>query len=330
MKNAYIYINYNNIVVLKDYLDVIKTALEKLEYNCQYIKTLEDISKESLIIYPMSKDALKYYLHGYHNFAIWQQGATADESFMRNHSKIRRFVLNQIDVFCMKKAKFILFVSDYMKKHYEKMSHQDFTEKSYVMPCFNETFDESRLSGKNYDKNIFAYVGSLDLWQCFDKTVEIYKEIEKTIPNCFLKVLTFQEEEAKAILKKKGVQNFIVKKVPKEQVNKELMDCTYGFILREDNIVNRVATPTKLSSYLAAGVIPIFSECLVDFKSIAKKNRIGYAVENKMDTSKIEQFIMKDKDKKQIFLSITRIFNTYYNGNNHANKIYEKMTKVIK
>ena len=39
----------------------------------------------------------------------------------------------------------------------------------------------------------------------------------------------------------------------------------YGFILRHQHAVNAVATPTKVSSYMAAGVIPILTDAVTDF-----------------------------------------------------------------
>lgn len=48
-------------------------------------------------------------------------------------------------------------------------------------------------------------------------------------------------------------------------MSEALADVKFGFVLRNDVPVNRVATPTKLSSYLSAGVIPVFSKYLKDF-----------------------------------------------------------------
>ena len=144
MKTAYVYINYPNIVVLKDYLDVVKKALERCGYKCEFVKSLDAIDKKSLIVHPMGIDAIKYYLKGYKNFILWQQGATADESYMRNHSKLRYWMLNKIDTFAMKKARFILYVSDYMREHYEQLAGCSFKEKSYIMPCSNEVYDEAK------------------------------------------------------------------------------------------------------------------------------------------------------------------------------------------
>ena len=139
---AYIYINYKNIVVLKSYLDVVKSAIERVGIPCEYRNSLEGVKKSDLVIFPMGNDAFKYYLKGYHNFILWMQGVTADESYIRHQSKIRYFVLNQVDLFAMKRAKAILYVSDYLRQHYEKIGKCSFKNKSYIMPCFNEEYDE--------------------------------------------------------------------------------------------------------------------------------------------------------------------------------------------
>lgn len=320
-KRAYIYINYPNIVVLNVYLDVIKEALTKLGYECEYIKSLENINKNDLIVFPMGKDAFKYYIKGYNNFILWQQGATGAESFMRHSSKIRRFILNFMDCFAMKKAKMIFYVSQYMQQYYEKMAHTSFNKKAYIMPCYNETLDTAVFSKKDYSKKTFAYVGSLDLWQCFNETVEIFTEIEKQIPEAHFKVLTFNTEKAEEILKSKAVKNYTVACVPKEEVKKELEDVSYGFIIRKDIDVNRVATPTKISSYLSAGVLPIYSTCLKDFHVQAHGKAFAYALNPKEDIEGLIHFINSGLDKKIVQQEIEDLFSTYYSDEYHVSNI---------
>lgn len=329
MKQAYFYINYANIVVLQTYLDVIKKALEDLGYECHYVKSLDDVDKKSLIIHCMGVDAFRFYLKGYKNFMLWQQGETADESYLRNKSRIRHGALNWIDVFAMKRAKFIFFVSKYMKSHYEKIAHTSFKNKSYIMPCFNEFFDENVFRSKNYDDKVFCYVGSLDLWQCFRETAELYKQIEDRLTDTKFKVLTFNVSEGKKIIKELGIKSYEIKSVPKDQVKNELLEASYGFILREDNIVNRVATPTKFSSYMAAGVIPVFSSCLTDFNSIA--NELKYALGLKQDyrIEDILRFIQTPVDIKEIKREYAKIFNSYYSFIRHSENIKNRLLRIL-
>lgn len=328
-KKAYIYINYKNIEVIKTYLDIIATALRANNYDTSFVTTLNKIPKSSLIVYPMAIDAFKYYIKGYRNFILWQQGVTGEESYMRNKSNVRRYLLNKIDSYMMEKARLIFFVSNELRNYYEKFSNQDFKSKSYVMPCFNESLNIEILKNKNYTRRMFTYVGSLDLWQCFDKTVYIYKYIEDSIPGTFFKVLTFQVDEAVSYLKKAGVKHFEVKKVPKELVQKELEDCTYGFIIRDDTVVNRVATPTKISSYLSCGVLPIYSSSLIDFFNIAMNCECMIRLDSSNEKQRMNDLVKKiniDIDYKKAINEISYVFNEYYSKDKHV-KMISKMLK---
>jgi len=278
----------------------------------------------------MGKDAYKYYFKGYQNFILWQQGATGAESYMRHSSKIRRYILNYMDCFAMKKSKMIFYVSKYMQEYYEKIASTSFANKAYVMPCFNENLDPKIFDKKDYSKKIFTYVGSLDLWQCFNETVEIYAEIEKRIPDAFLKVLTFNTEKAEKTIKEKNIKNYSVACVPKEQVKSELENATYGFIIRHDIDVNRVATPTKISSYLSAGVLPIYSTCLKDFHLQASGKTFAYACKSKENIEELIHFINSGVDKEIVQQEIEELFSTYYSVENHITNIVELAKKCFK
>lgn len=331
MKIAHIYINYPNIVVLKDYLTVVKGALEDNGYIVDFIESFDGISKNDLIVHPMGKDAFKYYFKGYKNFILWQQGATADESYMRHSSKLRFYILNMVDVFAMKKAKAILYVSEELRNIYEKRGHCSFNNKSYIMPCFNEQFVESVYEKKDYRKKVFTYVGSLAKWQCFEETVDLYKSIEDRVSNTFFKVLTFSVGEAKQILDKKNVKNYSVICVPKERVFDELIDTTYGFIIRQDSVVNNVATPTKFSSYMSAGVIPLFSSCLKDFANLSNTMKYAKKVEKLTEDTvdKVIGYINESVDTEELKKEYYRIFGTYYNKELHQKNLADILSNLL-
>lgn len=328
-REACIYVNYNNIVVLQTYLDVIRTALESIGYNCSYVKSLKGVPRKTLIVFPMGIDAFKFYFEGFHNFILWQQGVTAEESFLRNKSRMRYKILNYIDCFVMKRAKIIFFCSAYMREHYEKILGCSLSAKSYLMPCYNEKFNPNSIKQKDYTKKTFAYVGSLDLWQCFDKILKIYKNIEQVYPNAVLKVLTFSVDEAVKKIKSLGISHYSVKSVKKEEVQQELKEVVYGFVIREDSEINRVATPTKLSSYLSVGVIPIFSEVLNDFMIETKEMK--YVISMK-DTENLDFLIKKISepiDKNELEVEYEKIFGTYYCPEHHVINMVKLMEGVI-
>ena len=327
-KKAHFYVHYSNMAVLKNYLSIIRSALINNGFACDEVVSLDGLDKKDLYVFPMGIDAFRFYRKGYKNYILWQQGATADESYMRHHSMLRYKVLNSIDCFVMKNAKFIFFCSQEMKEHYENLSHCIFDDKSYLMPCFNEQLSEESILQKDYSKKNFAYVGSLELWQCFEETALLYKKIEDIYPDAHLRVLTFAKNEAEATEKIKaiGIQNYDVKSVKAEEVQRELSDSVYGFILRRVSVVNRVATPTKISSYLSAGLIPIYSPVLHDFKKASEDMKYVIPLEENDDMNSLCKKLGMPIRKEELMLEYRALFSTYYGTAYHT----EKATQLLK
>lgn len=328
-KKAHFYTNYNNMVVLEGYLNVIKEALVNNGYECDHVTNIAGLDKNDLYIFAMGVDAFKFYWKGYKNYILWQQGATAEESFMRNKNKLRFYILNYIDCFAMKKAKLIFFCSEYMKNHYEKLALKSFDSTSYLMPCFNEKLNKKQIIEKDYTRKNFAYVGSLDLWQCFDRIIDLYKKIETVYTDAHLKVLTFSVDDATQKIIDLGIKNYEVKSVNKEDVQTELEDVVYGFVIRDDSIVNRVATPTKISSYMSVGIIPVFSVVLDDFNTVSQNMEYVIPVQTDIDFEMLKKRIEKSVDKNMLFEEYTHLFDTYYGIQAHVCKISDLIKGIM-
>ena len=143
-------------------------------------------------------------------------------------------------------------------------------------------------------------------------------------------MLTFNAKEAEEIINQHNIKNYSVACVPKEQVKKELEGVTYGFIIRHDIDVNRVATPTKISSYLSAGVIPIYSTCLDDFSRVSKNMKCAIGLQDSTDVSLLLAYIEKTPDVTTIRQEISELFNKYYSADLHTNCIINKMRGLLR
>ena len=134
-------------------------------------------------------------------------------------------------------------------------------------------------------------------------------------------MLTFHTQRAEEIIRQHNIQHYSVACVPKEQVKHELEDATYGFILRHDIDVNRVATPTKISSYLAAGVLPIYSTCLRDFHAKAEGKAFAHSLNPEEAIDELIQKINNGIDKEVVKQEIGDLFAEYYSAENHVANI---------
>ncbi len=261
-----LYNPYDNQMVTGFYVEVIAEALKRLGYETEKRNQLcYDAENDGIVIvhpmdYPKAKKC------GYRHVFLWVQGIEPEESFMRHKSHLRKAVLSLKEAAGIRKSDLVFLVSEKMREFLEKKYHTSFSGRDFIMPCFNAELDEkSFFVPEKYENNIFTYTGSLAKWQCFEETVQLYGQIEKCLPGCRFDVYTGDKKEAEALLKKHGVVNYRIDFVPREELNKRLLDCKFGFVLREDTTVNRVATPTKFSTYMASGVIPVFSSCVDGF-----------------------------------------------------------------
>ncbi len=320
-------LEYKNKAVIADYIDIVARAFAKNGEELIYAKGTKEVSKNDVAIVPVFTDAIRLYLKGCRKIVLWQQGLNAEESFMRNGSNFRKFLIERLEKFILKRAKLVFFVSEEMKRYYEKKYRLKF-KNYYVMPCFNEEFNAEVYNKKDYSKKVFTYAGSMTVWQCFDKTAKIYKYIEENVPNTHFTVLTFDTKKATEIINLTGIKNYTVQCVPKQEVNSKLADATYGFVIRDDDPVNRVSTPTKFSSYLAAGVIPIFSDVIADFTMQTKALKYVHSVPQKINYEDIVDFVNRPINKNELFEEYQSFFERYYCKEKYINEISEKVKEL--
>jgi len=330
-----IYNPHANQAVTKDYVKIIEESLRKAGHEVQTVTSLQKTAenRDRGLVSIQTNTTRKGVKCGYGHIVRWVQGAVEHESFMRHHSWLRFFAISALAWDAFRKAEFILFCSDAMKRHYERKFHTKY-RNSYIMPCFNDEMDKTFfLEPGKYTDNVFIYAGSLAVWQCFEPTVALYAEVEKRVDNCSFRVLTSEKEKAEEILKKYGVQRYSIGFVPKEQVAEEMAKAKFGFSLREDSVVNRVATPTKLSNYISNGVIPIYSEYVEDFHSIAKDCKYCVCA-NPGDmgepVDKLVAICNEAVSPEDVYQEYSNAFGEYYSRDYHIEKLSEKLKDFFK
>lgn len=329
-----IYNPHANYAVTKDYVKIIEDSLQRAGHTTRTVTSLgkaKDNKNKGVVCIQASTTRLAARC-GYGSIVRWVQGAGEAESFMRHHSKLRFFVLSALNWYAFKKSDFILFCSQTLKDYYEKRFRMKFDD-SYIMPCFNDEIDNTAFLTQNkYTDNTFVYAGSLDVWQCFEPTVALYREVEKKVQNCSFRILAADREKVEEILKKYGVERYSIDFVPKEQVPEEMAKAKFGFCLREDDVVNRVATPTKLSNYIANGVIPIYSECVEDFHSHAKDCRYCVCAnpgDLDQPVQKLVDLCKEAVSPEEIYQEYSNAFGNYYSREYHTEKLSARLKEFF-
>lgn len=335
-KNATVVVSKkeNNQVVTNMYLNTISQMLKKAGYNCTKVNDLSSCNKQTdYLVFDNCKEAMKFWLKGYKNIIIWIQGVVPEERLMMKQPKIKYYIHSFIEKVMLRNSKFLFMVSNEMLSHYHNKYKLNLDYKTYIMPCFNEnSVDLSSFYDEKYKKNTFLYAGSLQEWQCFKETIKIYKEIEEKISNTNFIVYTNEQSKAVKLLKKYNVKNFAVSYAKPQDLGKKIKDIKYGFVLRKDDIVNRVATPTKLSNYLSHGIIPIFSPCLMSFNEYNQKNKIAIPLDLEHPNEGIKNIInfsAQKIDPLNLEEKYLQVFRTYYNQKKYISLGAEKLKSIL-
>jgi hypothetical protein len=167
-----------------------------------------------------------------------------------------------------RKSNHIIFVSDLLMDTILK------NKKSFysfdIIPCLvndklflfdNNLRQEMREKYKiKSNQKVFVYSGSMVGYQSFDLHIEFYKKILSDNNN-FLFILTNHIQIAKSYFHNFDNERIIIKSVNFLQVNDYYNLADFGILIRSNNLLNRVASPTKFGEY-----------CLTGLKVIMNKN----------------------------------------------------------
>lgn len=323
-----IYNPYSNNTVADMYVATVAQAFKKAGYDVVNVNNLEKQKRKSYtwVFVVDVKSAVIAKLKGYKKVYLWVQGIIPEESYMRNNNKFRYFILSVIERMGLICADFALFVSNAMLEHFKQKYNYKKTNY-YIMPCFNAEINrESFLKEGKYSDNVFLYAGSLDVWQCFDKTAALYKKIEEIVPNAVFRVLTSDKKTAEETIKNYGIKSYSIDFVPSEQIPEEMSKAKFGFSIREEHPVNKVSTPTKLSTYISNGLIPIYSQYISDFHSLAKDMNFTVCADNTTDCNieKIKHLCLENIKNTDVLSEFEEVFGNYYSREFHIENMSEK------
>ncbi|WP_220746852.1 hypothetical protein, partial [Shewanella colwelliana] len=180
------------------------------------------------------------------------QGAVPEESYLKNNNKIKMLVLSVVEFIAFKSTDELIFVSSYMCKYY--IAKHSIKKPYTVIPC------SSTLKMRNKNLKIagsYCYLGGMSRWQCFENIVDIATKILANQPNATFHVATKDTEIAKKLINNSLLDMSrvsICSLTSKEEIEAFLSKMEFGFLIREDNLVNHVSSPIKLAEYLSMGV----------------------------------------------------------------------------
>ncbi|HVM70565.1 MAG TPA: glycosyltransferase [Anaerolineales bacterium] len=177
-------------------------------------------------------------------------------------------IYGDLEKFAVKRAKYIITVSETMRRHLEEKYRSAIRGKFILLPIFQKCSEKDPDQTYHSHKPVIVYAGGLQKWQQVPKMVDV---IRKTADTYQYKFYCPRPEEFLAMLPEEFVRSsgIVVESKTTSELYEIYSTCDYGLILREENILNRVASPTKLIEYISMGIVPIVDyEDIGDFKSL--------------------------------------------------------------
>ncbi|MCM5572373.1 glycosyltransferase [Burkholderiaceae bacterium FT117] len=171
----------------------------------------------------------------------------------------------------VRKADCVIVVTEAMNRYLRQKYRDAFRGEAIALPIFPglAPFREARpyVDGKP----VVVYAGGLHKWQQVPKMVDA---IGRTYRSCLHR---FYCPDPAAVLRMipdaaRDSGSVTVESKSHEELLRRYAECHYGFILRDDIVVNHVACPTKLIEYLAMGIVPIVDcEDIGDFRELGMR-----------------------------------------------------------
>lgn len=151
--------------------------------------------------------------------------------------------------------------------------------KHVIIPCTLSRHQHVDLTADHqYIKIVFA--GGTGKWQSLHLIDHYLLNLFESNRNVHLTVLAKSLPE-NLQLKNRFPERVEQRWVREDEIVKELAKFDYGWLVREQTVTNKVASPVKFAEYLNSGLSVIISEQLGDFTSFVINQRCGIVVGDK-------------------------------------------------
>jgi len=319
------------------YVGLIEKAAGSLGLNFLYVTKMPRLGSKDLIL----TITCKYYVLAKvkcpkNKIIFWAQGIVPEEYLMGDKINIFKFYfISLLERISIQGSDLLLVVSESMLAHF-KNKYRIKDSKCLIIPCYNLGYVSGLPihTSSRYEHPTFVYAGSMHRWQCLEKTLVIFKRIQHAIPSAKITILVREIDEVLLLLRKMQIKNAVVKYVPLDKLQSELLNYKYGFIIRDNIIVNNVATPTKMNSYLASGVIPIYTDAVNSFvENIDLGKEYTICVDSNNCENQVIETIVRLESRPisvtDLDFYINKVFIDYYNSGKHILLISENLKKMI-
>lgn len=260
------------------------------------------------------------------------RGVAAEESALKNgHGLIYRFLLAK-ELSALRKADRISCVSHKLKIW---ISENTGRSDAIVIPCCVDiekfAIDiAARVEIRKQfniaeNSKLICYCGNVAKWQKTELIVNLFGEITRRRTDFKFLFITQNDREFKEIALRNQLPEscyYVVQSSHKE-VPRLLSAADAGIIMRDDNVVNNVASPIKIGEYLACGLPVILTRGIGDYSEQIAKADIGLLLDTSKDQAQQVIEFMDKPDFQAMRTKVSSFAKQYVSLNSYLQNFKE-------
>lgn len=163
---------------------------------------------------------------------------------------------------------------------------------------FKENYFNVRINQNWKDNILFVYSGAYEKWQLIDRVMKLFHYINNLMPTARFVVFSKDRQLFEKAFQDYSISSeyYFIGTIKSEELTSALSACDYGIILRDNNIINQVASPIKIKDYLLAGLQIICTDSIGDDSDFVRVNNLGIVIESLDDDSLLNSItLVKDR-----------------------------------
>jgi glycosyltransferase involved in cell wall biosynthesis len=132
------------------------------------------------------------------------------------------------------------------------------------------------------DDPVVVYSGSMSVQQRIEETLRLLAQAQRMNPRIKVLLLTYHQAQAMNLAKRCELAegSFAVRSAPNSQVPRWLSAADAAILLRQNILMNNVASPIKVGEYLACGLPIICSRGIGDHSGLVERTGAGVLLED--------------------------------------------------
>lgn len=208
----------------------------------------------------------------------WVQGLVAEEAYLKNKSLVKLQFLKVFERVSFRFSCMYIYVSPFMQDFFSKRYPLSRKKKSLIVPCLSDLSPDLNVIRPT---SSFCYLGGMAAWQKFDEVVRVMNGVVAMLPGATFNIATKDLDICKEFLNRLASPELLAvttvrSLAKKSEIETFLSAQEFGFLIRDDNSINNVASPIKLAEYLSCGVNVITTEAVKSYVDLVRD--AGYVI----------------------------------------------------